>query len=171
MYNAYKFVTSCRAPAPIPCPARRCSHRPRFPPRPRGSGPRCIAEPPPSSAPRQRSRTPPRQEQKLAGTRTGVAGGDTLSPRLAAPLPAPSLPGAAGRGGSARLRGGGGGRPLPPDTPALSGATPGLSEAPPQLSLSRGSARQGEEAARGVPPASQRSLCRVFSPSPLLLSF
>lgn len=104
---------------------------------------------------------------------TDTRGGHILRPRFPGPAPCPSLPGAAGRGGSARLRGGGGERPLPPDTPARTGVTPGRHRGCPRREP-RGSARQGLEATPGVPPASEHSLCRVFFfflSYPLLLPF
>lgn len=139
MYNAYKFVTRCRAPAPVPCPATPA-------PTPL---PSALLR---GAAAQQRSRTRPRQEQQPAGTHTHTqtqrSGGDPFCPpRFSGTSPWPILPGcAAGRGGSARLRGGAGGGRCPGHPRPL-------------------------RADPAVPPASPRSLCRALSPHPLLLSF
>lgn len=117
MYNVYKFVTRCRAPAPIPCPVRIARTEPDCP-RTRGALLRAVVEPPLSSAAQVRAAAPTVAQ--------GGRNGDTHSPGLLLRPVSPALPapasgpgwGAGSRALPARLRGRGAARGAPGQLPA-----------------------------------------------------
>lgn len=103
MYNAYKFVTPCRAPAPIPCPARRRPHRARLPSAPAGPRSALLRAAPrsrlPSSAAQVKAADPTVPEDKNNGDarrREKGRGGEAFSPRSPGTAPRRSQPVPAG---------------------------------------------------------------------------
>lgn len=153
MYNAYKFVTPCRAPAPIPCPARRRPHRARLPSAPAGPRSALLRAAPrsrlPSSAAQVKAADPTVPEDKNNGDarrREKGRGGEAFSPRSPGTAPRRSQPVPAG---PRALRA----RTPPPAVSAVRGVRRGRAGGSPPPAAERPGGERRLGPARGVPPA------------------